>query len=186
MDKKNFFNSVEIKGREIPMISDEDKNLTTNQLDLDYEEDDEVIENRIDESFYLNLELDLPDNSNDLSKVTKLIDKTRERIMNPTFRLGLDDKRYFDCYNKIIDYLEFVGQLSIPVFQVEDKIEFAYTIKYKNDPLFAKKLWYQHYSDLHKQYTIQKNKCFRLLTALDKRYEKIYGYLPKFNEDEKM
>lgn len=134
------------------------------------------------EEYFINLDLNLPDNNRELEMVTKVINSLDNQIKFTGFVKTVTEAEYFKLYNKLIDSLEYLGDLSLSVFAIEDYIEDKYLMVYKSNPDFTKKLWYAHYAKLHHPYTRLKEKCFRLLTSLDKRYVKKFGKLPKFND----
>ena len=74
--------------------------------------------------------------------------------------------------------LDYVGRLSMPAFKIEDELEQMYVLQFKHAPQMGKKLWLDHYEDIHHPYTLQKNRCFRLLELLDAAYLEKFGKNP--------
>ncbi|MFW5847468.1 MAG: hypothetical protein ACOCVF_00925 [bacterium] len=131
--------------------------------------------------FFLNLKLNLPDHSKELEIADNVINSLTKEIRLSGFTKTVTEEEYRKKYQKLIDTLEYLGELSVPVFEVEEYIEDLYLMTYKKNPQFTKKLWYAHYAQLHYPYTNLKEKCFRLLTSLDKRYLKKFDKLPKYD-----
>jgi len=73
-------------------------------------------------------------------------------------------EQLFETTAKMID---LVGGLSNQVFDIEQQLEDQYTAAFIHSPELGKKLWYDHYEELHKPYTNLKNKCWRLFDAID-------------------
>jgi hypothetical protein len=127
----------------------------------------------IDTEQFLGVEfLELPTHVNELSKAEDLIEKLKHRLEVITMQRTIDDKSHDKLYEETCRVLDYVGKLSMPAFAVEDQLEEMYAIKFKHTPALAKKLWLDHYEVIHKPYTLLKNRCYRLLTELDKEYFK--------------
>lgn len=67
--------------------------------------------------------------------------------------------------------LDAVGELSQPAFDVREKMEEDYNLKYLKSPALGKELFLKHYESLHKPYDKLKNKCFDLLNKIDPKGE---------------
>lgn len=91
-------------------------------------------------------------------------------------------EKLFEATAKMID---LVGGLSNQVFDIEQQLEDQYTEAFIHSPELGKKLWYDHYEELHKPYTNLKNKCWRLFDALDECFIKINKCKPG-NWDERL
>lgn len=140
----------------------------------------------------LELNLTLPDHSSELSKAESIISDISisfKRIVKPVNKNSkshedayleskLTDKNFISMYEEVIKMLDYVGHLSMSIFNVEFEIENAYVLKYIHNPLEAKLAWYKHYSELHNPYTLLKNRCFNLLSELDEEYFKKFDKEP--------
>lgn len=139
----------------------------------------------------LDLELNLPNHSNELSKAEFMISRVSDKIKKVTAyeknssshedaiaKSKLNDKNFVDLFEEVARALVYVGRLSQSIFELEDTIEQAYTIKYIHYPEEVKSAWYKHYSELHNPYTILKNRCYALLTDLDEEYLKKFKKEP--------
>ena len=125
------------------------------------------------ESTELNIDLNLPDHSEELYEVEDYINKIKKQIQQCTADNKLDDKTYTALYDKITNALYYVGGLSMPAFDVQEKLEEEYFNTYKHAPELARKLWLDHYARIHRPYNILKNRLFRMYDNLDELYIKI-------------
>lgn len=135
----------------------------------------------------LELDLVIPNHSNELSKAESIIldistkiKKTVKPFINKDGELetSITDKTFETLYEEVVKMLDYVGTLSVSVFEVEAFIESSYIAKYIHNPLEAKFAWYKHYSELHNPYSLLKNRCFNLLSDLDDEYFKKFKKLP--------
>jgi len=132
---------------------------------------------------FIELNIEIPNQNVEINNIEKLIDRIEADIKYCKFSFNNFQSDYYKYYNRIVDYLEYVGQLSLVIFNIEDIIEEKYFNHYrKENPEYVKKLWYAHYSELHKPYSRLKENCYRLIKTLDKRYKKQFGTLPLFND----
>lgn len=67
--------------------------------------------------------------------------------------------------------LDLVGELSMTRFDVRETMEQEYHTKFPQSPELGKKLYLDHYENLHKPYDKIKNKCFDLLSKIDPKCE---------------
>ena len=121
----------------------------------------------------LKLDLNLPDHTNELEEAEGYTSKIKRDILICKENNKLDNQTYKDLYGRITNALYFVGGLSIPAFDVGDKIEQEYFNTYKHAPELAKKLWLDHYARIHHPYNLLKNRLFRLYEILDELYKNI-------------
>ena len=120
------------------------------------------------------VDLNLPDHSGELGRAEELMYKIRDKInSNP-----LNNKTHPQYYEEIVRVLDYVGNLSIPCFNIEDQLEALYVLRYKHSPALGKKLLLDHYGKLHRPYNILKNRCFRMLEELDTNYIRLYKTNP--------
>jgi hypothetical protein len=124
----------------------------------------------VDREQFLTVDFKLPNHSNELSKAEEIIEKLKLKVEQHAANNTIDDKLHDFLYNELVRVLDYVGRLSMPAFAIEDELEQMYIIKFKNAPELAKKLWLDHYEDIHHPYTLLKNRCFRLLELLDESY----------------
>lgn len=147
----------------------------------------------------LDLELDIkviiPNHEKELKKASMLFSNLRNEFMDIVHPVGvdennkkvylvskLDDVNFIKMYEETVKILDYVGNLSKAIFNIEFDIEEAYTLKYLKFPLEVKQVWYEHYSELHSEYTTIKNRCFNLLRELDEEYVlKFNNQPPNFN-----
>lgn len=121
----------------------------------------------------LEIDLNLPDHSKQLIEAEDYTKEIRYELKQCTKNNKLPDNIYMGMYDKITKTLLYVGTLSMPMFEVEQKIEDTYLETYKHAPELGKKLWIEHYGRIHRPYNILKNRLFRLFDELDELYIKI-------------
>lgn len=119
----------------------------------------------------LECELNLPKHDDELAKAEEVIENIKLKL-----RLHGHNKTITDCthtamYEEIARILDYVGQLSVPAFEAEPTLEELYYLRYKHSPALGKELFWRHYDQIHKPYTLLKNRCFRLFEELDKCYK---------------
>lgn len=120
----------------------------------------------------------LPNHTSELSKAEDIIEKLKTRLKRIQETKSITDKKHTELYEEVIIVLDYVGRLSNPVFEIEETLERMYILKYPKAPALSKKLFWDHYDDLHHPYTILKNRCFRILEDLDKEYKKRMKHNP--------
>jgi len=121
----------------------------------------------------------LPNHDKELEKVKeycKKLKKTYYEFRNQRLKLNKDN--YNELYEKTIDCLEYVGDLSTPLFEIEDSFEEKYHFKFNRNPSKAKKLWQKHYSELHAPYNLYKNRLFKIINDLNMLYIKKNNEFP--------
>jgi len=126
-------------------------------------------------------DLELPNHQKQLAYAETIIDKHKVRVKEiksgyPTFGFPKQDHQHM--HKLIVQTLEYVGDLSMSIFTIGDEIEERYFKKYKSSPELARKLWLEHYHELHYPYNTLKNRCFTLLEALDDIYALVHGVAP--------
>lgn len=121
---------------------------------------------------------DLPDHTRELSQAESLIEKYKSELKEYRPTIVQDNKSYSNFHHKIIQVLEYVGNLSLPAFNLSDILETEYFKRYKHSPELARKLWTQHYHQVHKPYNVLKNRCFTLLDRLEEEYFRLHNVLP--------
>ena len=126
-------------------------------------------------------DLTLPDHQKQLAYAESIIDKHKVRVKQIKSSLitsGFPKQDHQHMHKLIVQTLEYVGDLSMSIFNIGDEIEERYFKKYKQTPEMGKKLWLEHYHQLHYPYNTLKNRCFTLLEALDDIYENVHGVRP--------
>ena len=120
-------------------------------------------------------DFNLPNHNNELSKAGDIIEKLKNRI-NTTINIVqlIDDKQFVRVYEELIMVLDYVGRLSMPIFAIEEEMTEHYKLKYLHSPELGKQLWLDHYENVHRPYTILKNRCFKLLDEWDNYYKGLY------------
>jgi hypothetical protein len=129
------------------------------------------------ESFII-YDFNLPTNANELSKAEEVIEKLKLKIKDIIVNKTINDKIHTTLFEEIIRVLDYVGNLSVPFFKVEEKLEELYILQYSHSPKLAKKLWLDHYEFIHHPYNLLKNRCFRMLDELDEAYIKRFKHEP--------
>lgn len=114
--------------------------------------------------------LNLPNHSNELSNADDVIVKIKENVNQIIKSNSIDDTTHDKYYEGIVQILAYVGDLSKPLFNILDDLELMYTMKYIKAPELSKKLWLEHYDELHHPYSILKNRCFKMLEDIDEAY----------------
>lgn len=114
---------------------------------------------------------ELPDHSSELFLISERLKKIKEDLKYISSEKKLDDQIHDMLYEKIIRYLDVLGQLSTPAFEVNDQIKEFYDHLHMKDPVKAKEAWLEDYADIHHPYNLLKNRCFNLLDELDQLYE---------------
>jgi hypothetical protein len=128
---------------------------------------------------FIKHDFNLPNHDNELSKAGDVIEKLKQKINNHVTDVEIiTDKQFIILYEEIVRVLDYVGRLSMPAFAIEDEMEEMYKMKFLHAPELGKKLWLDHYENVHRPYTILKNRCFKLLDELDEYYQALYDKKP--------
>ena len=130
-----------------------------------------------EECEFITHDFKLPNHENELSQAEDVINKLKQKIILSEVQ-KMSDKQFIETFEEIIRALDYVGKLSLPTFAIEDKMEAMYVKQYRHSPALAKKLWLDHYGNVHRPYNILKNRCFKLLDELDALYIKIHDKEP--------
>jgi len=120
----------------------------------------------------------LPNHCNELSKAEGLIDSVKTKVRKLRAINSINNVQHDTLYEETIRILDYVGKLSKPAFGIEDQLELMYIEKFIHAPELGKKLWLEHYENIHHPYNILKNRCFKLLDELDELYYNIYKTTP--------
>jgi len=123
-------------------------------------------------------DFNLPNHENELSKADDAVEKLKNKIRVIVMQGGINDKNHTELFEEVVRVLDYVGQLSISVFNIEDEMEEMYKMRFLHAPILGKTLWFEHYGQLHRPYNILKNRCYKLLDELDKEYENVHEKHP--------
>jgi hypothetical protein len=126
----------------------------------------------LNESFITH-DFQLPNHSNELCKAEEIIEKFKSKLKLLEKNKFVTDQNHITLYEEIVRILDYVGRLSMPAFAIEEELERMYVLQYPKSPELAKKLWSDHYEQIHHPYTLLKNRCFRMLEDLDNLYIKL-------------
>lgn len=132
----------------------------------------------MEEISFITHNFNLPNHHNELSKAEEVIGKLNKKFNLIQEFKKINDKNHDEIYNELIKILDYVGRLSTPAFQIEDELERMYTLHYPKSPKLAKKLFNNHYNEIHKSYNKLKNKCFRMLDEVDDEYINVHKKYP--------
>ena len=91
-------------------------------------------------------------------------------LIGNTFKKPDGGDIHTTLYDDTIRVLLYVADLSLPVFNLMNKIETKYYSRYPNDFKLARKLFLSEYETLHLPYDTLKNKCYTLLKDIDNLY----------------
>lgn len=129
--------------------------------------------------YFINIDcLNLPCHKSELYDINEMIRSLQIDIRETP----ISNITHNDLFDRTCKLLTQVGELSKCVFNIMDTLDVMYFTKYKNSPELSKKLWLEHYDELHRPYTKLKNRCFRILDELDEKYfEKYSMYPPNWN-----
>ena len=116
-------------------------------------------------------DFDLPCHDNELSNAESRIDELKSRLSIIKTKKNIDDNTYTTMFEHIIVVLDYLGNLSLPAFETQNELEEMYKMKFLRSPELGKKLWLDHYGEIHKPYNKLKNRCYRLIDELDAEYE---------------
>jgi hypothetical protein len=119
---------------------------------------------------YIVHDFNLPNHENELFEAEEVIEKFKEELLIIKEQKSINNELHLRYYEHIIKILDYVGRLSMSVFDIENELEEMYKMKYIKAPELCKKIWLDHYDSLHHPYSILKNRCFRLLDELDAEY----------------
>ena len=119
---------------------------------------------------YLTINFKLPNHANELSKADDIIEKLKIKLRKMVTTNTINGEVHTVLFEEIVRVLDYVGRLSIPLFDIEEEFEAMYVLQYAHSPELGKRLFYDHYDKLHHPYTLLKNRCYKLLEELDEFY----------------
>jgi len=132
----------------------------------------------MENEMFIDCDLHLPDHTTELTNAGEAIEKFKTRFDTIKHNNSIDGKIHGRLYEEIVRILDYVGRLSVPAFAIEEELERMYTLKYQQTPSLGKKLWLDHYGSIHHQYSLLKNRCFRLIDELDDEYIRVWKKFP--------
>lgn len=127
---------------------------------------------------FIEIDFNLPANKKELFEAEDQITKLRIELDLIYYENTINDNTHNYYFEEIVRVLDYVGSLSKPAFAVGQEIEDLYFLKFKHSPALAKRLWQEHYENIHRPYNLLKNRCYRMLYALDENYIKKFKHTP--------
>jgi hypothetical protein len=127
---------------------------------------------------FITVDFQLPVHANELSKAEEVLEKLKNKFETHQKSKTLNANSHTQMYEEVVRVLDYVGHLSIPAFEIEERLKAMYDMQYLHAPELAKKLWMDHYEHIHHPYSLLKNRCFRLLEDLDNLYIAMYKKNP--------
>jgi len=127
---------------------------------------------------FIDHNFNLPDNTNKLYDLENIIGEIKLNLEEIFLNKKIDNIIHESNYEKLIQILFHLGEISTPASEISDELEKLYIVKFKHSPELAKKLWLDHYSAIHHPYNTLKNRCFKLLDQLDEQYYKKFKVPP--------
>lgn len=124
------------------------------------------------------LDFDLPCHDNELSKANDTYQNLKLIFNDYQKQKKISDKQFIKLFEDVIRVLDYVGRLSMSVFEKDEEIEEHFKMEYLNSPELGKELWLKYAHKLHHPYNIQKNRCHKLLEELDELYVALYAKQP--------
>lgn len=131
------------------------------------------------EQKFIEHNFNLPNHNNQLSVANDVIEKLKIKLAKLETRESINDKEHELLFEEIIKVLDYVGRLSMSAFTISGELEELYTMRYNHSPELARKLWLDHYENIHHPYNLLKNRCFKLIDELDELYLKLNKHNPK-------
>jgi hypothetical protein len=131
---------------------------------------------------FLSLNFNLPDHNKELRSAEQLIADLTLKVNTIKQDNSINNFLHNSYYEETVKLLDWVGRMSMHLFDIEDQMEAMYTKQYIHSPALAKELFNLHYEQIHHPYTLLKNRCFSILDELDIMYEdKFKKYPPNWN-----
>lgn len=69
--------------------------------------------------------------------------------------------------DRTIDILLMFGDVSDPFFEIRDELKDKYTWRYISSPAIGRKIFLEHFANIHHKFDFQKNKCYDLIDEID-------------------
>lgn len=128
---------------------------------------------------FIEHDFNLPCHNNQLSIANDCIEKLKTKLKTIETRKTINDKEHELLFEEIFKVLDYVGRLSMSAFEISEELEKMYTLRYNHSPELARKLWLDHYEEIHHPYNLLKNRCFKLIDELDEQFIKFNKRQPK-------
>lgn len=114
------------------------------------------------------LKFNVPNHEAELEQASSLLKRIGDKVA-----LGLGEDRAQSMLQLTTDILYLVGELSQDIFDLRITMETEYNKYYSKSPALGKKLYLEHYQELHKPYDKLKNRAFKLIKMIDPTNEGI-------------
>lgn len=132
----------------------------------------------MEEVNFITHDFKLPNHRDELGNANEIIKKLRKKFKLVQGFKEINDGNHDEIYNDLIKILDYVGRLSTPALEIEDELERMYILHYPKSPKLSKKLFNDHYKEIHHPYDKLKNKCFKMLEELDDEYINVHKKHP--------
>jgi len=127
-------------------------------------------ETKVETPVTISIDYNLPSHKSELKNAEEKIQRIKNELNLIKNNKSIDDKTHNRMFEETVSALDWVGRLSMPVFEIRDDLEARYENAYPKAPRLAYTLFDQHYSKLHHPYSILKNRCYTILEDLDNTY----------------
>lgn len=118
----------------------------------------------------ISINMNLPSHASELRQAEEKIKRIKEEIVLIKINRSINDSKHTRLYEETVSVLDWVGRMSVSVFEIRDELEMCYENAYPKAPRLAYRLFDEHYSRLHHPYSLLKNRCYAILEDLDKTY----------------
>lgn len=118
--------------------------------------------------------IEIPNNEIELGRIADKVETLKFKVKQHEAFETLTVKEYQILYEEIVNLLFKLADLSMPAFDIQEKLEEHIFRMYSHSPKLAGKMYEDKYHKLHKPFNLYKNRCFSLLEQLDALYEKLY------------
>ena len=93
----------------------------------------------MNEEQFIQHDFKLPDYTTELSKAEDVIEKLKTKLKKTQQNKSITGDIHTEMYEETIRVLDYVGRLSVPVFEIEDEMERMYVLQFPKFPELAKK-----------------------------------------------
>lgn len=103
----------------------------------------------------------------------------RKKIITSTIISNcINDENHTELFDKVVNTLRYVGELSMEAFKIENELRDKYTLAFIHDSALGDIVFFKHYNTIHRPYNLLKNRCYKLLDTLDAAYEAKFNKQP--------
>lgn len=127
----------------------------------------------------IKIDFNLSSNKDNLDKADLMISNLKKEISYLNRNTGITNDIHEKLYEETILVLDWVGRMSMNLFEIRDKLDEQYKKIYCRSPKLALEEFDKHYKKLHQPYNILKNRCFGILEELDFMYERKFNKKPR-------